>query len=68
MAMRERYGFWEMDHPYQALLEAERFFKDIVFDTKGNKHVLVASNKPLAQYLGEAIIAWGSNQQLLGNK
>lgn len=66
--MRKRYGFWEMDHPYQALLEAKRFFKDIVFDTKGNKHVPVVSNEYLAQYLGEAIIAWGSNQQLLGNR
>jgi hypothetical protein len=66
--MRKRYGFWEMDHPYQALLEAKRFFKDIVFDTKGNKHVPVVSNEYLAQYLGEAIIAWGSNQQLLGDR
>ncbi|KAH7247243.1 uncharacterized protein BKA55DRAFT_514584 [Fusarium redolens] len=65
--MRKRYGFWEVEHPYQALLEAKRVFKDIEFNEKENKHVPVLSNEYLAQYLGEAVITWGSNQQLLGD-
>ncbi|KAI3573863.1 hypothetical protein IWW34DRAFT_751875 [Fusarium oxysporum f. sp. albedinis] len=50
--MRKRYGFWEVEHPYQALLEAKRVFKDIEFNEKENKHVPVLSNEYLAQYLG----------------
>jgi hypothetical protein len=63
--MRWQNHGWVMEHAYLALLEAKRGFKQIQFDEKMGKHIPVVSNKNLAQYLGEAVIAWKKHQKLL---
>jgi hypothetical protein len=63
--MRWQNHGWVMDHAYLALLEAKRAFKHIHFDEKTGKHIPVVSNENLAQYLGEAVIAWKKHQMLL---
>jgi hypothetical protein len=59
---------WDLDHPYLALLEAKRVLKHIHFDEKTCSYMLTVSNENLAQYLGEAVIAWKENQKLLQNE
>jgi len=56
---------WEMKHPYLALLEAKRAFKYIHFDPVTGKYSPIVSDKHLAQYLGEAVITWKGNPNLL---
>jgi len=56
---------WGMEHPYLALLEAKRAFKYIHFDDKSGKYSPIVSNEHLAQYLGEAVITWKGNPNLL---
>lgn len=61
---RQKHG-WDMGHPYLALLEAKKIFKVIRFDDKREAYNPIVSNEVLAQYLGEAVVAWKSNLKLL---
>ncbi|RSL57388.1 hypothetical protein CEP54_008328 [Fusarium duplospermum] len=63
--MRRLKHGWGMEHPYLALLEAKRAFKDIHFDERTESYHPIVSNENLAQYLGEAVITWKENQKLL---
>jgi hypothetical protein len=56
---------WTMVHPYLALLEAKRAFKYIYFDEWTGDYKPVISNETLAQYLGEAVVTWKANRELL---
>ncbi|GAB0134273.1 hypothetical protein EsDP_00002652, partial [Epichloe bromicola] len=56
---------WQPAHPYLALLEGKRAFKQFHIDWAGNSHPVV-TDETLAQYLGEAVITWHGNRELLG--
>jgi hypothetical protein len=56
---------WAMSNPYLALIEAKRAFKYIYFDESSESYTPIVSNDNLAQYLGEAVIAWKGNQDVL---
>ncbi|KAK3933709.1 hypothetical protein QBC46DRAFT_368627 [Diplogelasinospora grovesii] len=51
---------WEMYHLYLALLEVKRAFRYIHFDEKTGNYVPI--------YLGEAVITWKGNQELLRHR
>ncbi|KAJ5471928.1 hypothetical protein N7539_008497 [Penicillium diatomitis] len=59
---------WMMGHPYLAILEAKRAFKYIHSDDRTGDCKPVVSNETLAQYLGEAVITWRANRDLLGQE
>lgn len=59
---------WELGHPYLALIEAKRAFKSFEEDPDTGRLRPKASNRTLAQYLGEAIATWSSSRLLMGNK
>ena len=56
---------WEMDHPYLAGIEAERAFSRLGFDGRMASYIPAISNENLAQYLGEAIIMYKANSDIL---
>jgi hypothetical protein len=56
---------WQISHPYWALLGAKRAFSHVDFDDNKGAYVPTVSDGNLAQYLGEAIITWKGNQELL---
>lgn len=58
---------WQPAHPYLALLEGKRAFKQLHTDRAGNRHPVV-TDETLAQCLGEAVITWQGNRELLGRK
>ncbi|EFY95416.1 hypothetical protein X797_011015 [Metarhizium robertsii] len=58
---------WRLAHPYLALIEAKRA-KDIRIDPRTGRSSPVVSNDTIAQYLGEAVLAWRANRDLLGRK
>ncbi|KAI1347808.1 hypothetical protein F5Y01DRAFT_232482 [Xylaria sp. FL0043] len=60
---RDAHG-WKMLHPYLALLEAKKAFKQY-FEDKAGRYMPIVSNQTLAQYLGEAVITWKGNKELL---
>ncbi|KAI0435842.1 hypothetical protein F4803DRAFT_276767 [Xylaria telfairii] len=62
--MRRDTDGWKMLHPYLALLEAKKAFKQY-FEGKAGRYMPIVSNQTLAQYLGEAVITWKENQELL---
>ncbi|KAH8435049.1 uncharacterized protein LDX57_012678 [Aspergillus melleus] len=55
---------WRMGLPTLAFLEAKKAFKTIHIDERTGRAQPVVSNETLAQYLGEAIVAWRANQKL----
>lgn len=59
---------WMMGHPYLAILEAKSAFKYIHVDERTADRKPVVSNETLGQYLGEAVISWGANRDLLGQE
>ncbi|KAJ5737758.1 uncharacterized protein N7483_002883 [Penicillium malachiteum] len=59
---------WAMIEPYLALLEAKRAFQYIKFDERTGHNTLLMSNAVLAQYLGEAVIAWKERHKSLGQR
>lgn len=59
---------WMMGHPYIAILEAKSAFKYIHVDERTEDRKPVVSNETLAQYLGEAVISWTANRELLGQE
>lgn len=56
---------WEIGHAYLAFIEAKRAFKHVSYDEKTNSCRPIVSNDNLAQYLGEAVIAWKANRHIL---
>ncbi|KAK3291877.1 uncharacterized protein B0H64DRAFT_468637 [Chaetomium fimeti] len=62
---QRRLNGWGTQHPYLALVEAKRAFKYIHFDDQTGKSKPIVSNETLAQYLGEAVITWKANRNLL---
>lgn len=46
-----------MGHPYVALLEAKKAFKQRWFVNQTEQRKPIVSNETLAQYLGEAVVA-----------
>lgn len=56
---------WSMGHPYLALLEAKRAFKYIHIDNRTEEIRPIVSNETVAQCLGEAVITWKANRELL---
>ncbi|KAG8407979.1 hypothetical protein J3459_018294 [Metarhizium acridum] len=56
---------WALVHPYMALIEAKRA-KDIHIDPQTGRSSPVVSNNTIAQYLGEAVLAWRANRDVLG--
>ncbi|EFY84125.1 hypothetical protein MAC_09832 [Metarhizium acridum CQMa 102] len=58
---------WALVHPYMALIEAKRA-KDIHIDPQTGRSSPVVSNNTIAQYLGEAVLAWRANRDVLGQK
>lgn len=56
---------WEMEHTCLAIIEAKRAFKYLDFDDRQESYVPVVSNENLAQCLGEAIVTWKANPELL---
>ncbi|TGJ82407.1 hypothetical protein E0Z10_g6373 [Xylaria hypoxylon] len=62
--MRRDADGWKMLHPYLALLEAKKAFKQYFAD-KAGRYMPIVSNQTLAQYLGEAAITWKGNQESL---
>ncbi|KAK3364190.1 hypothetical protein B0T25DRAFT_598066 [Lasiosphaeria hispida] len=63
--MRRTGPGWQMRHPYWALLEAKRAFTHVEFDKRTDDFRPTVSDGNLAQYLGEAIITWKANPELL---
>lgn len=59
---------WQIGDNYLALLEAKRAFRGIDFDEKREAYVPIVSDENVAQCLGEAVITWKANQDLLGNQ
>ncbi|KAK1762136.1 hypothetical protein QBC33DRAFT_614516 [Phialemonium atrogriseum] len=59
--MVRKAGGWAMKHPFLALLEAKRAFKQIYFDEHTGEGKPIASNETLAQCLGEAVVTWRAN-------
>lgn len=59
---------WMVGHPYIAILEAKSAFKYIYVDERTGDRKPVVSNETLAQYLGEAVVSWRANQDLLGQE
>ncbi|KAL2753232.1 hypothetical protein ACRALDRAFT_1077621 [Sodiomyces alcalophilus JCM 7366] len=66
--MRRVPNGWKEEHPFLALLEAKRSFRDIRFDDETNKGNPMISDETLAQYLGEAVITWRGRQDLLAHE
>jgi hypothetical protein len=64
---RRTFG-WTMSHPYFALLEAKKAFKHIRFDDRTEQRKPVVSNETLAQYLGEATVAWKAARHLMNKE
>lgn len=58
---------WEMRHPYLARLEAKRAFRHFHFDARTESYSPLVSNETLAQWLGEAVIAWRGDQEFFPN-
>ncbi|TWU70496.1 hypothetical protein ED733_000739 [Metarhizium rileyi] len=56
---------WALVHPYMALIEAKRA-QGIHIDSRTGRSSPVVSNDMTAQYLGEAVLAWRANRNLLG--
>lgn len=67
MRWSKKQGWW-IKEPYLALLEAKKAFESIRVDDKTGNHLSVVSNNNLAQYLGEAVVAWKEAEGRLGNK
>ncbi|CAH0014517.1 unnamed protein product [Clonostachys rhizophaga] len=65
--MRRLGSGWEMGHPYCALFEAKRAPRNTYFDEKREEHVPLILNENLAQWLGEAIVTWKANMDVLQN-
>ncbi|KAK1828092.1 hypothetical protein QBC39DRAFT_360092 [Podospora conica] len=64
--MRRTGPGWQMRHPYWALIEAKRAFASTDTDGDPTDHFRpTISDGNLAQYLGEAIITWKANPELL---
>ena len=63
--MRQQGGGWRMENLYVALLEAKRAFKHIGFDHDTGKYLPIITDENLAQYLGEAVIAWKADRESL---
>lgn len=61
--MVRKAGGWTMKHPFLALLEAKRAFKQIYFDEHNGKGQPIVSNETLAQCLGEAVVTWRANPE-----
>ena len=53
---------WLMDRTSLALLEAKRAFRHVDFNSESGEVTPVVTNENLAQYLGEAVIAWKANR------
>lgn len=53
---------WEMKHPAIALFETKKAFKTMEFDEQTGQYKPVVSNETLAQYLGEALATWKTDQ------
>ncbi|KXX72784.1 hypothetical protein MMYC01_210682, partial [Madurella mycetomatis] len=60
-------GNWSMGNLSLAILEAKRAFKRLDFNDKDGSYIPVVSDETLAQYLGEAIVAWKTNRRYLRN-
>ncbi|KAK3331664.1 hypothetical protein B0T19DRAFT_413733 [Cercophora scortea] len=65
--MRQSQPGWTMKHAYMALVEAKRAFRYIQYHKNSDSCVPVVSRDNLAQYLGEAVITWKGNSELLQN-
>ncbi|PYI01211.1 hypothetical protein BO78DRAFT_464784 [Aspergillus sclerotiicarbonarius CBS 121057] len=62
--VREDLG-WTTRNPYIALLEAKKAFKSMQIEQRTGRPVPRVSNETLAQYLGEALVAWRANRGVL---
>jgi hypothetical protein len=51
-----------MHRPWLALPEAKRAFRHVAFSPDIGEYALVVTNENLAQYLGEAVIAWKADR------
>lgn len=60
---RQRLG-WQPTHPYLALLEGKRAFKQLHVNRDDKSHPVV-TDETLAPYLGEAVITWHGNRSFL---
>ncbi|RAL04870.1 uncharacterized protein BO80DRAFT_422102 [Aspergillus ibericus CBS 121593] len=56
---------WTTRHPYFALLEAKKAFKSMYIEERTGRSMPRVSNETLAQYLGEALVAWRANRDFL---
>ncbi|KFA80529.1 hypothetical protein S40288_10033 [Stachybotrys chartarum IBT 40288] len=56
---------WIMKNPYIAILEAKRASMRVHYDEKTETVRPIESSETLAQKVGEAVIAWKENQELL---
>ncbi|KXX78582.1 hypothetical protein MMYC01_204514 [Madurella mycetomatis] len=63
--MKRQKDGWDIEHPYLALLEARKVFKVVRFDDKSEAYNRIVASEVLAQYLGEAVIAWKLNPKSL---
>ncbi|CAM1501619.1 Fc.00g036030.m01.CDS01 [Cosmosporella sp. VM-42] len=56
---------WLIAHPYLALLESKRSFKEFTMNEANNSFMPVVSNESLAQLLGEAVAIWSHNPEFV---
>jgi hypothetical protein len=59
---------WEPAHEFMAVIEAKRAFTYFVEDKATGEAHPMATDKTLAQYLGEALATRSSNRALIGDK
>ncbi|GLA55781.1 hypothetical protein AnigIFM63604_002730 [Aspergillus niger] len=64
---RQTHG-WVTGHPYLALLEAKKAFKQIRFDDRTEQRKPVVSNETLARYLGEALVSWKAARHFMNKE
>lgn len=61
---KDSYG-WKMKYSSLALLESKKEFKAVEDDKLTGARKPIVSNETLAQYLGEALAAWQTDQEVL---
>lgn len=65
--LRQEHG-WHMRNPAIALLETKKAFKTMDYEVNTGQCKTVVSNETLAQYLGEALATWQTDQLVLGQE
>ena len=61
-------GGWLMHRPCLASLEAKRVFRHIGFNSNTGKYSPIIIHENLAQYLGEAVVAYKADPEGLQDK